>query len=159
MQTQQLAGVGKKRRKRVGRGISSRRGTFSTRGVKGQKARAGARIRAGFEGGQTPLYARLPKSRGFKSPHEQAAVVNLDDLERHFQDGATITRAALATAGLIHRDARRVKILGDGAVSKVLTVQLPVSASAKKKIEEAGGKVERTEDEKTGDKGTRGQER
>lgn len=141
MQAHQLINTARKRRKRLGRGISSRRGTFSTRGVKGQKARAGARIRAGFEGGQTPLYARLPKRRGFQSPHEQAAVVNLDTLERHFQAGAMITRAALVTAGLIHRDARRVKILGDGAVSKALTVQLPVSASAKKKIEEAGGTV------------------
>lgn len=141
MQPQQLVGVGKKRRKRLGRGISSRRGTFSTRGVKGQKARAGARIRPGFEGGQTPLYARLPKRRGFRSPHERAAVVNLDTLERHFAAGATVTRAALVTAGLVRSDARRVKILGDGAVSKALTVALPVSASAKKKIEEAGGTV------------------
>lgn len=142
MQSHQLGVPAHKRRKRLGRGISSRRGTFSTRGVKGQKARAGARIRPGFEGGQTPLYLRLPKRRGFQSPHERPTVVNLDTLERHFPSGATITRAALVTAGLIHRDARRIKILGDGAVSKALTVQLPVSASAKKKIEAAGGKVE-----------------
>ncbi|TSC72997.1 MAG: large subunit ribosomal protein L15 [Parcubacteria group bacterium Gr01-1014_38] len=133
--------VPRKRRKRIGRGIGSRRGTYSTRGVKGQKARAGARIRAGFEGGQTPLYARLPKRRGFRSPWQKAAVVNLEDLERHFPAGAMITRAGLATAGLIRRDARRVKVLGDGVVSKALTVQVPVSASAKKKIEGAGGTV------------------
>ena len=141
MQVHQLHGTARKRRKRLGRGISSRRGTFSTRGVKGQKARAGARIRPGVEGGQTPLYARLPKRRGFRSPHERAAVVNLDALERHFTAGATVTRVALVTAGLVHSGARRIKILGDGAVSKAFTVVLPVSASAKKKIEEAGGTV------------------
>ncbi len=142
MQTHQLIGTGRKRRKRLGRGLGSRRGTFSTRGVKGQKARAGARIRPGFEGGQTPLYARLPKRRGFQSSHEKAAVVNLDDLERHFPSGATVTRSGLVTAGLVHRDARHVKILGDGALAKTLTVTLPTSAAARQKIEAVGGKVE-----------------
>lgn len=144
MQVHQVRGS-KKRRKRLGRGLGSRRGTFSTRGVKGQKARAGARIRPGFEGGQTPLYARLPKRRGFRASKEKATVVNLDDLERHFPAGATITRAGLATAGLIRRDTRRVKVLGDGTISKALTVQVPASASAKKKIEGVGGAVTVTE--------------
>lgn len=142
MQTHQLIGTGRKRRKRLGRGLGSRRGTFSTRGVKGQKARAGARIRPGFEGGQTPLYARLPKRRGFQSPHGKASVVNLDDLERHFPSGATVTRSGLVTAKLIRPDARQVKVLGDGTMSKALTIKLPVSASARKKIEAAGGRIE-----------------
>lgn len=142
MQVHQLSGVARKRRKRLGRGMSSRRGTYSTRGVKGQKARAGARIRPGFEGGQTPLYARLPKRRGFQSPHPKAAVVNVGQLEKLFPAGATITGAALRRAGLIRSGTPRVKILGDGELTTALTVEdLPVSASAKEKIEKAGGKV------------------
>lgn len=142
MQVHQLSGVGRKRRKRLGRGISSRRGTFSTRGVKGQKARAGARIRPGFAGGQTPLYARLPKRRGFRSPHEKPAVVNVGQLEKLFSAGATVTSAALRRVGLLRPGIPRVKILGDGDLTKALTIEgLPVSGSAKAKIEKAGGKV------------------
>lgn len=131
----------KKRRKRLGRGIASRRGTYSTRGVKGQKARAGARIRPGFEGGQTPLYARLPKRRGFRSLREKPAVVNVGDLERQFPSGAEITRAALVSAGLIRPGVRRIKVLGEGTLTKSFAVHAPTSASAKEKIEKAGGKV------------------
>lgn len=142
MQIHQLSGVGRKRRKRLGRGLGSRRGTYSTRGVKGQKARAGARIRPGFAGGQTPLYARLPKKRGFHSLQERASVVSVSDLARAFPAGATVTHAALAHAGLVNPRARRVKILGDGELAHALTIEgLPVSASAKEKIEKAGGRV------------------
>lgn len=141
MQAHQLH-VHRKRRKRLGRGISSRRGTYSTRGVKGQKARAGARIRPGFEGGQTPLYARLPKRRGFRSRGPKAAVVSVAALERAFPTGATVTHAALVEAGLVSSGSPLVKILGDGELTKVLTIkQLAVSASAKEKIEKAGGRV------------------
>lgn len=141
MQSHQLH-VHRKRRKRLGRGIGSRRGTYSTRGVKGQKARAGARIRPGFEGGQTPLYARLPKLRGFKSRAPKAAVVNVGALERTFPAGTTVTNAALVEAGLVSSGSPLVKILGDGELTKVLTIkQLKVSASAKEKIEKAGGRV------------------
>lgn len=141
MQSHHLS-VSFKRRKRIGRGLSSRRGTYSTRGVKGQKARAGARIRPGFEGGQTPLWARLPKRRGFRSIHTKPAVVNVGALARAFSVGATVTRSALVKAGLTPSGARRVKVLADGEVTHALTVQgLSVSAAAKEKIEKAGGTV------------------
>lgn len=130
-----------KRSKRLGRGCGSRRGTYSGRGVKGQKARAGARIRPGFEGGQTPLYARLPKRRGFRAFQEKGVIVQVGQLEQSFAAGATITRSALRRARLIPPRARRVKILGNGEVTKALTLSVPVSASAKAKIEKAGGKV------------------
>lgn len=140
MQHHQLS-VRFKRRKRLGRGISSRHGTYSGRGVKGQKARAGSRIRPGFEGGQTPLTARLPKRRGFQSIHAKAAVVSVGRLEQSFAAGAAVTRAALVKAGLVPSVSRRVKILGDGALTKRLTVSVPVSGSARVKIEQAGGRV------------------
>ncbi len=133
----------RKRRKRVGRGIGSRRGTYSTRGVKGQKARAGARIRPGFEGGQTPLYLRLPKRRGFRSRAEKAVVLNVGTLGRRFANGATVDRAQLQAASLVAPNARRVKILGDGELRVALTVKgIQVSQSAREKIERAGGKIE-----------------
>lgn len=142
MQVHRLSRTARKRRKRLGRGIASRRGTYSTRGVKGQKARAGARIRPGFEGGQTPLYARLPKRRGFRSPHEKAAVVNLGSLARAFPASATVTKAALVKEGLIPAGTRRVKVLGGGELVKALTiVGLSLSQCAKEKIEKAGGTV------------------
>ena len=141
MQRHELANRSK-RQKRLGRGLSSRRGTYSTRGVKGQKARAGARIPRGFEGGQTPLYARLPKRRGFRSLRETTHVVSLADLARRFPARATVTRARLVALGLLPRHSRRVKILGRGMLSMALTVRgLPVSASARKAIEQAGGQV------------------
>lgn len=141
MQLHQL-GVGRKRRKRVGRGIGSRRGTYSTRGVKGQKARAGARLRPGFEGGQTPLYARLPKRRGFRTLGEKAVVVNVGTLSSRFSSGAAVDRSVLVDFGLIPPRAERVKILGDGELRVALTVKgLLVSRRAKEKIEKAGGTV------------------
>lgn len=131
-----------KRRKRLGRGLGSRRGTYSTRGVKGQKARAGARIRPGFEGGQTPLYARLPKRRGFRSLRPKAQAVNLADLEKLFETRSTVTREGLVAVGLLSERTRGVKILGDGTLSKSLTIRgLPVSKSARVKIEHAGGRI------------------
>lgn len=142
MQLHDLRHVGRKRRKRVGRGIGSRRGTFSTRGVKGQKARAGARLRPGFEGGQTPLYARLPKRRGFTSRAEKAVVVNVGTLGRRFLGGTTVNRSSLFSAGLVPSGAHRVKILGDGDLTIPLTVTgVAVSLHAREKIEKAGGRV------------------
>jgi len=142
MQVHQLVGTGRKRRKRVGRGLGSRRGTYSTRGVKGQKARAGARIRPGFAGGQTPLYARLPKRRGFQSPHPKAYPVNVGSLGKHFPAGSRITRTRLVSVGLVPKGARRVKLLGDGDLTVAVSVQgIDVSGSARKKIEQAGGSV------------------
>jgi large subunit ribosomal protein L15 len=132
------------RRKRVGRGPGSGHGKTSTKGNKGHKARSGGGKTNGFEGGQMPLYRRLPK-RGFL-PHggkTEYAVVNLKSLGA-FASGATVDPDGLVKAGLIKRGARgRVKLLGDGAVPHALTVRVhAISESAKTKIEGQGGRVE-----------------
>jgi len=132
------------RRKRVGRGPGSGHGKTSTKGHKGQRARSGGGKTGGFEGGQMPLYRRLPK-RGFL-PHGGRtgyAVVNLEALAA-FAAGSVVDPDRLAEAGLIKRAARgRVKILGDGEVSHALTVRVhAVSAAARTKIEGQGGRVE-----------------
>jgi large subunit ribosomal protein L15 len=132
------------RRKRVGRGPSSGHGKTATKGSKGHKARSGGGKAGGFEGGQMPLYRRLPK-RGFL-PHggrTEYAVVNLKALAA-FGAGSTVDPDGLVQAGLIKRAERaRVKILGDGEVPHALTVRVhAVSASARTKIEGQGGRVE-----------------
>ncbi|HEY7558134.1 MAG TPA: 50S ribosomal protein L15 [Candidatus Binatia bacterium] len=131
-----------KKRKRVGRGDGSGHGKTSCRGHKGQGARSGGGTRPGFEGGQMPLQRRLPK-RGFHNPFRVSmAIVNLDQLE-NFAEGSEVTPAALAERGLVSGKKRRVKILGDGALSKALTIKAHgFSAKAKEKIEASGGKVE-----------------
>jgi large subunit ribosomal protein L15 len=131
-----------KKRKRVGRGDGSGHGKTSCRGHKGQGARSGGGTRPGFEGGQMPLQRRLPK-RGFHNPFRvNMAIVNLDQLE-NFPEGSEVTPAALAERGLVSGKNRRVKILGDGALSKALTIKAHgFSAKAKEKIEASGGKVE-----------------
>src|ERR671916_1630863 len=109
-----------KKRKRVGRGIGSGKGKTAGRGVKGQKARTGVAIK-GFEGGQMPLHRRLPK-RGFTNIFKKDyAVVNLSDLER-FDNGATVDEAALRSAGLVKGQNDGIKVLGNGKLSKKLTV-------------------------------------
>jgi large subunit ribosomal protein L15 len=138
----------RKERKRVGRGMGSGKGRYSGRGIKGQKSRSGShKMRAGFEGGQMPIYMRLGKQRGPTSkdampvgPHRTSmAAVNVRDLER-FDAGAEITPQLLAEAGLIRNAKLEVKILGHGDLSKKLTVTAHAfSASAKEKIEGAGG--------------------
>jgi len=138
-------------RKRVGRGLGSGKGRYSGRGLKGQKSRSGsAKMRPGFEGGQMPIYMRLGKQRG---PYSKDAMpvgpfrtltysVNVRDLEKRFEAGATITPDELRSAGLIRSTRRDVKILGEGAVTKALTVQAHgFSKTAKEKIEQAGGSV------------------
>lgn len=133
----------KHRRKRVGCGESSGRGKTSGKGHKGQKARSGAAIRPGFEGGQMPIARRLPK-RGFTNGRFKAsfAVVNLSDLESVFAAGASVDEAALREAGLVKGAWDGIKVLGDGDLSKKLKVQVDkVSASAREKIEKAGGEV------------------
>jgi large subunit ribosomal protein L15 len=137
-------------RKRVGRGMGSGKGRYSGRGIKGQKARSGShKMRAGFEGGQMPIYMRLGKQRGSTSddampigPHRTATVaVNVRDLDR-FGDGADVTPEALAEAGLIRNTRLDVKILGQGDLKKKLSVTAHFfSASAREKIEAAGGSV------------------
>ncbi len=134
----------KKRRKRVGRGIGSGHGKTATKGSKGQKARSGGGKTGGFEGGQMPLYRRLPK-RGF-FPHggkTEYAVVNLKSLAA-IGDGAVVDPDVLVQAGLIKKgDRALVKLLGDGEVDRALTVKVhAVSESAKAKIEAKGGRVE-----------------
>jgi large subunit ribosomal protein L15 len=137
-------------RKRVGRGMGSGKGRYSGRGIKGQKARSGSnKMRAGFEGGQMPIYMRLGKQRGPYSkdampigPHRTATVaVNVRDLDR-FDDGGEVTPEALAEMGLIRNTRLDVKILGQGDLKKKLSVTAHFfSASAREKIEAAGGSV------------------
>lgn len=130
------------RRKRVGRGESSGMGRTSTRGNKGAQSRAGCSINPIKEGGQMPLFRRLPK-RGFSNFHfrTEFAIVNLLDLEAVFDNGATVTVAALREAGAL-TDERPIKILGEGELQKKLTVEAHAfSAKAKEAIEKAGGAV------------------
>lgn len=131
-----------KTRKRLGRGAGSGLGKTSGKGHKGQKARSGGSIKAGFEGGQMPLQRRLPK-RGFTSLDKKVyALVNLRDLEL-FEAGSVIDVEALALAGLVNKVIDGVKILGDGELTKALTIKAhKFSKSAQEKIEAAGGKVE-----------------
>src|SRR5687767_1618644 len=129
-----------KRTQRKGRGESSGRGKTSGRGNKGAKARVGKYVKRGHEHGQTPIFRRLPK-RGFSNENFERRfhVVNLSELDR-FDDGATVDAAALREAGLVPDDRWPVKILGDGAISKKLTVQAGwFSKSAHEKITGAGG--------------------
>ena len=140
----------RKDRKRIGRGLGSGKGRYSGRGLKGQKARSGSnKMRAGFEGGQMPIYMRLGKQRGPYSkdampmgPHRTRTVaVNVRDLER-FDGGAEITPESLAEAGLIRNTKYDLKILGHGELSKKLAVSAHnFSKSAREKIEAAGGKL------------------
>jgi large subunit ribosomal protein L15 len=132
----------KHRVKRLGCGESSGHGKTSGKGHKGQKARSGGSIRLGFEGGQMPLIRRIPK-RGFNNAafKTQYAIVNLTDLES-FDSGTTIDEATLRAAGLIRGTFDGIKILGSGELSKSLTINAAkVSASAREKIEKAGGSV------------------
>jgi large subunit ribosomal protein L15 len=126
-------------RKRVGRGPGSGHGKTSSRGEKGQKSRTGYSRMLGFEGGQMPLHRRLPK-RGFTNIFKkEIAVVNVSDLER-FDNGATVDEGALRKAGLVKGQNDGIKILGDGKLTKKLTVHAhKFSQSARKHIEAAGG--------------------
>ena len=130
----------KTRRKRVGRGPGSGRGKTSTRGHKGQKSRAGSSTRATFEGGQIPYIRRLPK-RGFSNARTRVAYlpVNLSDLEKHFEEGATVDVEAIKEAGLANGH-DPVKVLAKGKLEKKLSVTAHLfSASAKAAIEATGG--------------------
>ena len=133
-----------KARKRLGRGNSSGTGTTAGRGTKGQLSRSGGGKGKGFEGGQQPLAMRLPKLPGFKNRNRvEYAPVNVARLEALFEDGDTVDTEALVAKGVIKHDYIPVKVLGDGELTKKLTVAVDkVSASAKAKIEAAGGKVE-----------------
>jgi large subunit ribosomal protein L15 len=128
--------------KRLGRGIGSGLGKTSGKGHKGAKARSGGGKRPGFEGGQLPLYRRIPK-RGFTNIHAlEYATLNVVDLEI-FENGAVVDAEALMAAGLIKKPLDGVKILGDGELTKSLTVKAAkFTKSAVEKIEACGGKVE-----------------
>ncbi len=133
----------KHRRKRIGQGESSGRGRTAGRGGKGQTARSGSSIRIGFEGGQMPLIRRMPK-RGFNNSRHSTryVAVNLDSLNR-FDNGAKISVEALREAGLANGPVKLIKILGDGELTKKLTVSAHAfSASARTKIEAKGGMCE-----------------
>ena len=134
-----------RRRKRIGRGPASGSGKTSGKGHKGLNARSGGGARVGFEGGQMPLYRRLPK-RGFL-PHGtkvEFALVKVKDLSARFPAGSVVDPAALIEAGLIKRSGRHaVKVLGDGVIEHALTVKIhKISESARQKLEAAGGRVE-----------------
>src|SRR5919197_3476198 len=141
---------GRKGRKRIGRGLGSGKGRYSGRGIKGQKSRSGShKMRAGFEGGQMPLYMRTAKQRGATSadampigPFRTSTIpVNVSALDR-FDDGADVTLEALVEAGVIKNTKTDVKILGNGELKKKLTVSAHgFSKSAREKIEAAGGTV------------------
>lgn len=127
-------------RKRVGRGTSSGTGKTSGRGQKGQKARS--KVRLGFEGGQMPLFRRMPK-RGFKNINrKEYAVVNLNDLNR-FEDGAEITSTVLIEAGVVKNELSGVKLLANGELNKKLNIKVSkYSEAAKAAVEAAGGSIE-----------------
>ena len=129
--------------KRKGRGHGSGNGKTAGYGHKGQKARSGAK-KAGFEGGQLPLQRRLPKV-GFNNSVFATvySIINVSDLEKRFEAGAVVDEAAVVKSGLIKKVNDGIKVLGRGEITKPMTVQLTAfSASAKEKIEKAGGKAE-----------------
>ena len=129
-------------RRRVGRGMGSGLGKTSGSGHKGQKARTGGKIRRGFEGGQTPLYRRIPK-RGFKNHFATVyTTVNVSDLER-FDNDTVVTMELLLSEGLVRKELDGLKVLGNGNLTKKLTVVASkFSKSAEEKIQAAGGKIE-----------------
>ncbi len=131
-------------RKRVGRGPGSGMGKTSTRGENGQKSRSGASIPAWFQGGQTPLYRRVPK-RGFNNARfrTEFATINLSDLNKYFNDGDEVTPEVLKEKGIIKQQLCGIKVLGNGELEKKLTVKANrFSSSAVTKIESACGKAE-----------------
>lgn len=134
----------KKKRTRVGRGHAAGKGKTAGRGLNGQGSRSGGTKGAGFEGGQTPLARRLPKLPGFTNINRVEYIpVNVSRLEAKFEAGSVVDHAALKEKGIIKHSDALVKLLGDGELTKKLTIKLDkVSKSAKAKVEAAGGKVE-----------------
>lgn len=131
-----------KRRKVVGRGVGSGHGTFSGRGAKGQRARSGSSIPVGFEGGRMPLQRQIPKRRGFTSRQPKFVVLNLNDFDKKFNAGDKVNPKILLNKGMVKSSSEKIKVLGDGELKKALTFEkLAVSASAREKIEKAGGKI------------------
>lgn len=132
-----------KNKKRLGRGVATGQGKTAGKGMKGQNSRSGGGVRPGFEGGQMPLYRRLPKIGFTNIFRKEYAVVNLFDLNERFEDGTVVTIDALKEAGLVKAMKNGVKILATGEITKKLTVQAnKFSATAAEKINAAGGKAE-----------------
>jgi len=133
----------KKERKRVGRGNGSGYGTYSGRGLKGQKSRSGYRMKPGFEGGQLPLIRRLPRKRGFNNIFRiEYSIVNLDELAV-FEEGSEVTPEKMVAAGIVKSLKKPVKVLAGGDIERTLSVKADkFSAAAREKIEAAGGTVE-----------------
>ena len=127
---------------RKGRGPGSGNGKTAGKGHKGQNARSGGGVRPGFEGGQLPLYRKLPK-RGFNNKFAKAyATINVRDLNK-FEDGATVTLESLVNCGIVRKEYDGLKVLGNGELTKKLTVEAKIfTATAKEKIEAAGGNAE-----------------
>ena len=142
MKLNEMTSAGNEKAYRKGRGPGSGNGKTSGRGHKGQNARSGGGVRPGFEGGQLPLYRKLPK-RGFNNKFATVyATINVSDLNK-FEDGATVNLEALINAGLVKKEFDGLKVLGNGELTKKLTVEAKVfSATAKEKIEAAGGNAE-----------------
>lgn len=140
MQIHQIKVKSQKKKRRVGRG--GKKGTYSGRGMKGQKSRSGASVNPIFEGGRSTLIEHLPKVRGFKSHRPKNQIVDLQKLEKYFADGDIVSLQSLLAKKIVDNMKTPVKILGDGKLSKKLTIEkCLVSKSAKSKIEAAGGKV------------------
>jgi len=140
MQIHQLKIKSRKPKRRIGRG--GKKGTYSGRGVKGQKSRSGANINPIFEGGRSTLIEHLPKLRGFKSIHPQNQIIGLDKINKIFDEGAVVSPQALREKRIIRKIKVPVKILGNGEITKKITFEkCLVSKSAKEKIEKAGGKA------------------
>ncbi|MCC8016842.1 MAG: 50S ribosomal protein L15 [Clostridiales bacterium] len=133
----------KKAVKRIGRGVASGQGKTAGKGHKGAKARSGYSRRPGFEGGQMPLQRRVPK-RGFNNIfREEYAIVNVDALNERFEANSIVDAESLKACGLVKKELAGIKVLGNGDITKALTVKVnAVSESAKSKIEAAGGTVE-----------------
>ena len=143
MKLHELENLNAKTRKRVGRGAGSGLGKTSGKGHKGQNARSGGGVRPGFEGGQLPLFRRLSK-RGFNNYEFRTvyATVNVGDLER-FEEGTTVTKELLIEVGLVKKELDGIKVLGNGELTKKLTVKADkFSSTAKTKIENVGGTTE-----------------
>ncbi len=140
MQIHQFKIRSKKPKRRIGRG--GKKGTYSGRGMKGQKSRSGAKINPIFEGGRSTLIEHLPKMRGFKSIYPKNQVVSVEKLDKYFKDGDVVNPVALREKRLIRKIKVPVKILGSGELKKKLTIKkCLVSESAKEKIEKASGVI------------------
>ena len=138
---------GKKRKKRIGRGNAGKGGTYAGRGMKGQRSRSGGRRKAKHAGKRGPAFVfQLPKKRGFTSLRRPGATVNLNDLEREYADGSSITLKELKSKGLVPRSATKVKVLGTGTMTKKLTVVADrYTKTAEQAIKKAGGNADKPE--------------